>query len=182
MAGYKLGADLRSDWMATVEAGVEAAQPPLLDLGPAIGLLENLPTMEAFRDYADDRLDIAAPTAIIGGDGLLWLMALFSGAPMSSGPSPAMTVLYGGPDLATQVASLGALAPRLTYRDKQELPEAWATLLAPSAQAGAPPWAAFPLAVATTAATNAENDVDDPWLTWAGLLLALLLIILALAF
>jgi hypothetical protein len=183
MPGYKLGADRRADWTDTVEAGVEAAQPPLLDLGPGIGLLENLPTMAAFHEYAHARLDLAAPIAIVGGTGLLWLVALLYGTPASPRPSPALTVLYGGPDLATQRASLSAWTVASSpHSNREQLPMAWAALLAPHAQAGAPLWEALPAAMAERATSeDMANQDGDPWLAWAGLGLALLLIILALA-
>jgi hypothetical protein len=181
MSGYNVPTDLRSDWAAQIEADLEAGQSPLLNLGAGNGLLENLPALVALHAFAAGRHDLAAPTVLVGGNPLLWLAALLHTADGIGSHSPPFTLLYSGPDLATQIASSGAImAAHQLVQQPHELPAAWTTLLAPGRQAGAPLWETLPLAVAQST-TPAPAEPDDPWLAWGGLSLALLLVILGLA-
>jgi hypothetical protein len=152
----------------------------LFQLGAGLSLLDNLPTLVAFHAFAHERQDVAAPTALIGGQAALWLAALMVEPPANGPPAAAITVIYSGPDLATQLAVAGTMAPPATGN---RIHAGYATLLAPTAQAGAPLWASLPLLLAEVSSalpSRTEPSLVDRWLAWAGVGLALLLVVLAL--
>jgi hypothetical protein len=173
------GADLRASWGALVEASLEAGRPPLFQLGAGLSLLENLPPLVALHAFSQERQDVATPTAVIGGQAVLWLTALMHESPANRSPATAINVIYGGPDVATQMASLAALAPGA---QGDTIPAGYVSLLAPAAQAGTPLWVTLPfqLAEQTSPIQATEPEVADQLLAWAGVGLALLLILLAL--
>ncbi|HMN27548.1 MAG TPA: hypothetical protein PKE45_05275, partial [Caldilineaceae bacterium] len=153
-----------------------------LQLWAGLNLLDNLSTVVAFHAFAQERQDVAAPTVLIGGQAALWLAALAVERPAEGPPAGEMTVMYSGPELATQVAVAGTLAPPATGN---AIPAGYAPLLAPRAQAGAPLWASLPLLLAESAPaipSLAEPGLADRWLAWAGVGLTVLLVVLALVY
>jgi hypothetical protein len=185
MAGYDVTSEAKTIWTHTVDLNLEAGQRPLLDAGAGIGLLENLPVLVALHAYAQQRRDVTAPLITTGGNPLLWLAATMHEQPSQLPTSPGLTVLYGGPDLATQLAVIATLAPpRPVDLWRNQLPTQLASWFAPTTQGGAVRWEAFPWAQAEVAQqpvlTTVEPSSGERWLSWLGLGLALVLIILAL--
>lgn len=185
MAGYSFPQDQKNHWTLAVEASLERGQSPLLDLGAAGDLLENLPALVTLHAYADERRDPTEPVVLVGGNPLFWLAATLA-EPAAHG-APSLQITYSGADLATHIAAVqleAAAGPRY------ELPTGFVSLLAPGAQTGASRWEALPLAWAQAAggpilAHAATPDIlpsGDRWLTWAGLAVTLLLVAGSLTF
>ena len=174
-------ADPYGGWTDAVEIGLENGRSPLFHLGAGLSLLENLPTLVALHAFAHERSDVTAPTAVIGGQPLLWLAALMQEREAQSASTPPITVVFAGPDLATEIAGVELLAQ--PTRDTI-VPPGFAPLLAPSEQAGAPLWESLPLLLAQESSAPPPADgaaeVADRWLAWAGAGLAFVLIVLAL--
>lgn len=168
---------LQTRWQTTLETGVETGEMPLLDLGWSAGILPGLMPLLALTDFAHERLDMTAPTVLVGGDSSSWLVALLA-TPHTAPPlqAPGITIAYGGADQATHMASVGIYQSRSLHRPEQtqELPRAYAAWFAPSEHAGATAWAAWPFGLW---AEVSRGQVGDRWLTWAGLLLAIGLLI-----
>ncbi len=184
MAGYGVTSEVQLIWTHTVDLNLEAGQRPLLDAGAGIGLLENLPVLVALHAYAHQRRDVTAPLITAGGDPLLWLAATMHEQSTQFPTSPGLTLVYSGPDLATQLAVTATLAPQRPVDVwGNQLPAQLAGWFAPSAQVGALRWEAFPWAQAETGQPAALAEVPssgERWLGWLGLGLALVLVALAL--
>ena len=122
------------------EADVQAddAPAPPFHLGPVQDALVGLHALHALRTFAAARRDLAAPTALSGGDSGVWLLALAEQhnvpplAAIDAGterPLP-LHVAFGGVDRATYAASSEDVVD-------------WQ--IAPAQQPGAPlAWSALP--------------------------------------
>jgi hypothetical protein len=187
MASHNLTTPLRTSWQDQVEISLEVGEAPLLDLGVSNGVLDSIPALATLHAFAEQRMDMTAPTIVSGGNSLLWLAALMhlrNPAPRS----PNLTVVYGGADLATHIASLMTQRSNPPSRLVQPdaLPASLAPLLAPGAQSGPLLWETLPLAAAEehSAAVGRPDEANlpagDPWLTWTAMILAVALVVIAL--
>ncbi|RIK40185.1 MAG: hypothetical protein DCC55_15820 [Chloroflexi bacterium] len=174
---------LGDSWKGMLEVALEKGQNPLLNLGAGAGLLESLPVLVALHAFAQERRDITSPTVVVGGAPVAWLAALLHEPGSALHPSPPLQVVYGGPDVATHIASVELLAPPA---HGAQIPAGLMTLLAPATQTGALLWETLPLAFAATPGATAQPAASpatgDRWLGWLGGGLALLLVILSLLF
>lgn len=174
---------LSDSWQNRIEVALESGQNPLLNLGAGAGLLESIPVLVAFHAFAQERRDLTAPTVVVGGAPVLWLASLLHEPRPAPNSSPPLQVIFGGPDVATHIASVEMLGPPTPA---PQVPAGLATLVAPATQSGAWLWATLPLAVAEIPDANAQPTstavAGDSWLGWLGSGLALLLVILALLF
>jgi hypothetical protein len=174
---------LQQLWQTTIETGVETGQAPLLDLGLSTEILPHLEALLALLVFAEERLDMAMPQVILGGASSGWLVALLA-LPPSASPerASALTVTYGGADQATQLASVGIYqdqTPVGQAQRRRELPPGYAPWFAPARLAATLSWSAWPF-LFWTGASGALRTSADQWLQWAGLLVAVGLVILAL--
>jgi hypothetical protein len=185
MSWHNSPAALRAEWQDRVEISLETGESPVLDLGANNGVLDSLPALMALQGFAEQRTDITTPTLVSGGNSLLWMAALVHEP--SAAHAPALTVVYGGADLATQLGSLATqqVQPPARLQPPMLLPAQLAALFAPGAQAGPLWWEALPFAVAeeATRPANRPEDAplrqDDPWLAWAAIAVAVVLVVAA---
>lgn len=187
ITGNSHATTLRDHWQRVIELALERGQTPLLNLGAGAGLLENIPMLVALHAFAQARRDVAAPTVVAGGAPVIWLAALLhdsEGGPETGLlPGPPLRVVYSGPDLATQSATIDLLAQPAA---NAQLSSGLANLLAPETQSGAPLWETLPLLLAATVAERVQPtgapELRDVWLGRFGGGLALLLVIITLFF
>ena len=175
-------------WQSQTERATEAdAQPdgeiaPLLHLGPVQDALIGLHGLHALHAFAAARRDLAAPTALAGGDSGTWLLALAAQRDVSPlrgidaavdndaavddvQPPLPLHVVYGGVDRATYAASSE---------------DALAWQIAPAQQPGAAlAWSALPF-VPTDWIRADSLQAEARWTAWLGVALALLLLLAAL--
>ncbi|MFN8488544.1 MAG: hypothetical protein U0350_13170 [Caldilineaceae bacterium] len=181
---------LRQDWQTTIDASLEAGQSPVLDLGSSQQMLQGLPVLAALRSFAVQRVDVATPTLLIGGDAAVWLALLLqvrSPSEMRRSPEPAL--VFAGPDVATYLASLTTLTPErppeAVLLPRATPPAVRPLLLPPAAAQLVLPWETLPFAVTAEAqATAAPPTVAanrDKWLGWCAIGLVVLLLLAALA-
>jgi hypothetical protein len=184
VTGSSHPATLNDEWQGTIELALERGEIPLLNLGAGVGLLENIPALVALHAFARARRDVATATVIVGGAPMIWLAALLHDPEVDPQPasqqSPPLQIMYSGPDLATQSAALETLSPPART---PPTPLGLVSLLAPASQSGAPLWETLPLLLALTPDATAQPAATpvqgDPWLSWLGGGLALLLVIFA---
>jgi hypothetical protein len=167
-------------WQTVIETGMETGQPPLLDLGLSPGILPGLTAALALISFAEARLDLTQPRVLVGGEGSSWLVALLA-TPQTAPPhqAPALTIIYGGADQATQMATVGITQSPSPATPGQHrlLPRSLTAWFAPAEHAGASSW---PALVFQALRAVKPPAADDRWLAGAGGLLALALVILAL--
>jgi len=180
---------LRQDWQTTIDASLEAGQIPVLDLGSSQQMLQGLPVLAALRTFATQRVDVAAPTLLLGGDAALWLAILMdvrSPGEMRRAPEP--TIAFAGPDVATYLASLTTLTPERPP-EAALLPQATPPMMRPlflptAAAQRVLPWETLPFAVTTEAQAIAASQSTpanrDAWLSWLAIGLVVLLLLAAL--
>jgi hypothetical protein len=183
MTGSDVTSRLPTEWINAVELGLEAGRSPLLALGVGIDLLGNLPALVAFHAFARQRRDLTAPTVVIGGPVLLWLAGLMHEMDTAAPTTVPMTVVYGGPDRATQTASGSILASATEYNELARGPD-WG--LTAEQQTGRSLWASPLLWLIEGSAPPADvsppPSTADHWLAWAGSALTIILIALAILF
>lgn len=180
---------LHQDWRTTIDASLEAGQIPGLDLGSSQQMLQGLPVLAALRTFATQRVDVTAPTLLLGGDAALWLAFLmYVRSPSEMHRSPEPTIVFAGPDVATYLASLTTLTSERTP-EAALLPQAtppWVRpLFLPAAAAQMVlPWETLPFAVTAEAQTAAAPQTSaanrDEWLSWFAIGLVVLLLLAAL--
>jgi hypothetical protein len=188
ITGNSRAETLSDAWQGLIELALERGQTPLLNLGAGAGLLENIPTLVALHAFAQTRRDLATPLVVAGGAPIIWLAALLhdveTGPDRDPTQSPPLQVVYSGPDLATQSATIELFAHPGASSQIPQTPPGLANLLAPASQGGAPLWETLPLFLAATPAGDPQPTPTpapgDPWLGWFGVGLTLLLVILAL--
>lgn len=191
---------LRDSWLHQIEIHLESGQSPILDLGIYARTVSGLPALITLRRLAMERTDVTKPTAIIGGDVGLWLAALMQErVSVSSHRLTPISIVYGGPDWATYLASQTTQI-RETDLNAPGLPPALAPLFIVAQPQGMTNWWAFqpltmlnsswndPRALQATALVNNPahmqgNDSEvgmDEWHNWVGGVMAIALILFAL--
>lgn len=181
-------AEIAAVWQTEVETKLEAGATPLLTTGTPASALSGTANLLAYQQFAAQRTDITLPLLIAGGGSALWLGLLL--APGASRGAPLPTVVYGGPDPATYLASVAILSsgalttPALV---QSGTPPAMMDFLAPRLAPGlSTPWEALPLVEIgerpqpALAGTAAILDPTGDWIAWGALLLALCLVLSAL--
>lgn len=181
-------AEIAADWQTEVETKLEAGSTPLLTAGTPALALSGAATLLAYQQFAAQRTDITTPLVIAGGGSALWLGLLLAHSAERGAPLP--TVVYGGPDPATYLASVATLssgaltaAPLVRPGTSPEAADFLAPRLAPGLSA---PWEALPFVEIgerprpALAGPAARPDPTGDWIAWGALLLALCLILSAL--
>jgi hypothetical protein len=184
---------IQSDhWQAVIEAGLEAGQTPWLDLGMEQEVIAGLGELTAVQQLASERQDVTAPVLVSSGNSLLWLASLLhQRATPVPARSPNLTVLYGGPDLATHIASLATrerVQPLPTQRAIGELPANFAPFFAHPDRLGVVYGESLPWQVVGRQPPAGQQmapdapHIEDSWLTWSAILVLFLLILVAVVF
>lgn len=170
--------EIESIWQQELDLSLETGEAPVFDLGVSDTGLDGMAAALAVALLDAVRKDVSAPLAMAGGTGPLWLANLFHQRPATTPPhSPATTVAYTAPDLATHMAELQTLDTRTSVfrRRPADLPPWVQTAAQPSSHPGAvQTWETFPLAAATLAARR------DGWVAWSAVALAGALLLIAL--
>jgi len=195
MLYHRTPTQLYNKWQSEIEAGLEAGQTPVIDLGSGPLLFGVLPTLVALQYLAERRTDVTTPTLLVNGVNPLWTAALLqAGARPNGRGSPLPTVVFGGADMVTYMASLP------TFKLEQPgnplrapvTPVNMTPLFVPDVQASPlSPWAALPFALAGTIDNKQRNGAHlarvalpvvqiDEWTTWIGIAMSAALILLAL--
>ena len=186
MNWYKTTTNYQTQWQTTIERGLEAGQTPLIDLGASLGELPQLNALVALLSFAGQRADLTSPVIIAGGNSVLWLAGLFYPAYLPH--VPALTVLYGGADPTMQLASSTLYGSQLaTSLDTQETatPTYLAPYITPQITSTTFRWDTLPFLLGGPPPSGNQSTGDDlavqsdAWLTWAGVGLALALILFA---
>ncbi|MCS6828693.1 MAG: hypothetical protein NZ553_18940 [Caldilinea sp.] len=164
-------------WRRLLDLGQEIGESPIFTLDALGGGLSGANAILALTLLDAERRDLTTPAFLVGGVSPLWLAALWRE------PSPTMprrtaptVVIYTAPDAATHCVACAVWDARLSpfFRRPGALP-AWAQIEAgPAANPGAPErWEVAPLSRFTT------TQGRDGWLAWAGVVLALVLLLVA---
>lgn len=164
-------------WRETLDLSLETGEAPVYTAGaPADGLTGQASVM-ALALLDAGRKDLTTPLATIGGSGLLWLASLWRPLPVNApSQTPSTIIAYTAPDMATHLAALTTWDTRraIYYRRPRQLPPWAQPLAAPETNPAAPaPWQSIPL-------TNFSTGGGcDGWLAWAGIVLAVALLLIA---
>lgn len=200
---------ITQQWQDDVEQSIEAGATPVMELGAGDMPIEDLASLLAVQRWSALRTDLTVPILPAGGLGPQWLAALLRPAPHLSEDSPPQPVVaYAGAaevEYLTAAALLHAAAGPPASRPGLSTTTAAipVSYFLPQSQPGkslswdAQPFLHFhssPTYVAPPTAEAEQTGVDladepfyepvaeDPlqdWLAWAGLLLALFLVLLA---
>jgi hypothetical protein len=181
-------AEIAAAWQTELETKLEAGATPLLLAGTSALPISGASTLLAYQQFAAARTDITTPLLIAGGSSALWLGLLL--APGASRGAPLPTVVYGGPDLATYLASVTTLSsgvpatpPLVQTGTPPEMTDFLSPRLAPALSA---PWEALPFVEIgesprpALAGPAPSADPTGDWIAWGALLLALCLVLSAL--
>lgn len=196
MLYHQTPTQLYHKWQSEIEAGLEAGQTPVIDLGIGSLLLGSLPTLVALQYLAERRTDVTTPTLLTGAVNPLWPAVLLQArARLDGRGAPLPTVVFGGSDIVTYMASLPTLKleqPCSPLRTAGVTPVNMTPLFVPDAQASSlAPWAVLPFALCETiehrqrinaTLTHADPRLRqaDDWVTWSGIVMSAALILFAL--
>lgn len=181
-------AAIAAAWQTEIETKLEAGATPLLQTGASSSLLAGAAPLMAYHQFAARRTDITTPLVVAGGSSPLWLGLLL--APDDTRGVPLPAVVFGGPDLVSQFATVlilssGALTAPSPIRTGT--PPALAGFYAPRLAPGAvTPWESLPFVEVGErpqlgpADAAVESDPTHEWIAWGALLLALCLVLSAL--
>ena len=179
---------IAQQWQRQLDESLEGGEALWVELGVSNRLVDNVQALMALQALAARRADVTTPGLFVGGDGVVWTAACMNPA-VGAGPTPVtgLTLLYGGADRATYMATLATL-PGPTTHTRQSLlaglPAGLSTWLWPVSQPGvASQWSTLPFVMTTASQpTRAHDDYasSDGWLPWLALLVAIGLIITAL--
>jgi len=174
---------LPAAWQADLEAGLEAGQTPLLDLGISASPLGGLPALSALHQLAADRVDVTMPLIVVGGSDAGWPAALLL---VTARPqrSSAAAIAYAGADWSSYLASLTVLTPHAPLGSGRNAatPASMTPLFMPSGQADASLRAeVLPFALVEAIDSSGQlTALPDDWVTWGALGITVSLILLAL--
>lgn len=164
-------------WRQRLDLGQEVGESPIFTVDALSDGLSGANAILALTLLDAERRDLTTPALLIGGVSPLWLAALWRK------PSPNMpqrttptVVIYTAPDVATHRAACAVWDARRSssFRRPGASP-AWAQVEAgPAANPGTPErWEVAPLS------RFAAAQGRDGWLAWAGVVLALSLLLVA---
>jgi hypothetical protein len=194
MLYHRTPTQLYNKWQSEIEAGLEAGQTPVIDLGSGSLLFGILPTLVALQYLTARRTDVTTPTLLVNGVNPLWTAALLQAGAKPDGRGALLpTVVFGGADTITYMASLPTFKlERLGSPLRAPVtPVNMTPLFVPDVQASPlSPWAALPFALAGTIDSKQRNDAHlarvappvvqiDDWTTWIGIAVSAALILLA---
>ena len=164
-------------WQQELDLSLETGESPLFDVGASTGGLEGMNGMLALWRMDAERRDLTAPVVTAGGMCGTWLAALHHSRPDDTPPrSPVTATAYTAPDVAAHMASQTLWDTRRSAfrRRPAEVPPWAQPAVVPDAVPGAPvPWEALPLSAAV------PSTGRDGWLAWAGVVLAIALLLIA---
>jgi len=164
-------------WQQELDLSLETGESPLFDVGASTGGLEGMNGVLALWRMDAGRRDLTAPVVTAGGMSGAWLAALHHVRPDDTPVrSPAIITAYTAPDIATHMAGQTLWDTRRSaFRRRPADVPPWAHgAVVPEALPGAPaPWETLPLSV------TARNGGRDGWLAWAGVVLAVALLLIA---
>jgi hypothetical protein len=189
MYWHRLAGSVRDEWQTEIDHRLESGTAPVFVAGAPNALLPLATTLLAYQTLAGQRRDITTPLIIAGGSGPGWLALLLpSQPPRTESHSPEPTLLYGGADAATYLATLALVAPLAEpAAPRLGLTADLAAQFAPRLQPGAPPaWEALPLievGETTGAALDTPQGTADPagdWIAYGAMVLAFCLVLSAL--
>ena len=181
-------AAITQQWQRQLEESLEGGEALWLELGVSNRLVDNVQALTALHDLAARRADVMTPGLFVGGDGVVWTATCMNPA-VGAGttPAPSMTLLYGGADRATYMATLATLPGAATHTRQSlltGLPAGLRAWLWPISQPGvAPQWSALPFVMTTPSLPISAHDASassDAWLPWLALVVVMGLIITAL--
>jgi hypothetical protein len=174
-------------WQGSLDESLEAGETLWLEGGLSRRTVDHLPLLLALESFARQRADVTTPGLFVGGDGIVWTAALLSQATArNASPTAALTLLYGGADQASYLATLATLPGPSTHTRRQHvtgLPVGMQAHLLPASQPGAAPaWSALPFALAEQPSSHApaQTSSGEAWLPWLTILVVIGLIITAL--
>lgn len=181
-------AAIAEQWQRQIDESLEGGEALWLELGVSNRLVDNVQALTALHVLAARRADVTTPGLFVGGDGVVWTATCMNpvvGA--GTTPAPGMTLLYGGADRATYMATLATLPGAATHTRQSlltGLPVGIRALLWPVSQPGsAPPWSALPFVMTTVSPPLRAHDASagsEAWLPWLALVVVVALIITAL--
>jgi len=164
-------------WRATLDLGLETGEAPVYTVGAPGDGLTGQATVMALAMLDAGRKDLTMPLVTVGGVGPLWLAALWHPRPTNApAQTPPTTIAYTAPDVATHLAALTTWDTRQAayYRRPQQLPPWVQPEAAPETNPAAPePWQSIPLA------RFSARGERDGWLAWAGIVMAVALLLIA---
>lgn len=190
--------DIVQQWQDDVEQNTEAGVAPMLELGVSNMAAHDLPALLAMQRWCAQRSDITRPYLPVGGLGPLWIAAMMRPVSRHAAPDvPEPMVLYSGTNdaeyiLTVAMAQAAADRTRPNSHRRDAIPVSW--LVPQSQPAMALSWDALPFLYLNprprvphagaavgemTSVSSAPADPTQDWLAWAGLLLALFLVLLA---
>lgn len=181
-------AAIAQQWQRQIEESLEGGEALWLELGVSNRLVDNVQALTALHALAARRADVTTPGLFVGGDGVVWTAICMNPAVGAGTTSaPGMTLLYGGADRATYMATLATLPGPATHTRQSlltGLPAGIRALLWPVSQPGvAPQWSALPFVMTTPSRPISAHDASassEAWLPWLALVVVMGLIITAL--
>lgn len=186
--GHDEVATIAQQWQRQLDESLEGGEALWLELGVSNRVLDNVRALTALQLLASQRSDVTTPGLFVGGDGVVWLTTCMSPAvTVNATAAPAMTLLYGGADRATYMATLATLPGPATHLRQtllNGLPVSMHSWLWPSSQPGATAqWSALPFRLTmptSTAGVHEEGTDGDLGLSWLALVVVIGLVIAAL--
>lgn len=164
-------------WQQELDLSLETGESPVFDIGAATSGLEGMNGVLGLWRMDAGRRDLTAPVLAGGGMSGAWLAALHHLRPDDTpSRSPSIATAYTAPDQAAHMASLTVWDTRRSAfrRRPAEVPPWVQAAAIPDAVPGASAsWETLPLSAAVPAGGR------DGWLAWAGVVLAIALLLIA---
>lgn len=181
-------ATIVQQWQRQLDESLEGGEALWLELGVSNRVLDNVQALTALQLLATQRSDVITPALLIGGDGVVWLTTCMSSTVTANATAASvMTLLYGGADRATYMATLATLpgpASPLRHTVLNRVPVGVHSWLWPSSQPGATAqWSTLPFRLTTptlTAGVHGGGNDGDLGLAWLVLVVVIGLVIAAL--
>ena len=169
--------NIATAWRETLDLSLETGEAPIYTIDASADGLAGQAAILALALLDAGRKDLTTPWLAVGGVGPLWLAALWHPRPESTpARTPPTTTAYTAPDGATHLAALTTWDTRHSayYQRPQQLPPWVQPEAAPETNPAAPErWQSIPLARFSTRAGR------DGWLSWAGVVMAVALLLIA---
>lgn len=169
--------DIATAWRETLDFSLETGEAPVYTVDASADGLAGQSALLALTLLEAGRKDLTTPQLAVGGVGPLWLATLWHPRPANApARTPPTTTVYTAPDVATHLAALTTWDIRHSayYRRPQQLPPWVQPEAAPETNPAAPAsWQSIPLARFSTRAGR------DGWLAWAGVVVAVALLLIA---
>ncbi|HQY93589.1 hypothetical protein [Caldilinea sp.] len=168
---------IATQWRGTLDLSLESGEAPVFTIDATASGLAGMNAVLALALLDAHRNDLAAPRLTVGGTSPLWLAALWHTRPPNAPLRTLPTVTaYTAPDVATHLAALTTWDTQRAafHRRAHDLPPWAAPAVAPETNpAAGGRWETSPLARFSDAAGS------DGWLAWAGVVMAVALLLIA---